>query len=379
MQTKKLQVIDGETLMDTRLEPTRFVVEQLLPQGLSLLGGAPKIGKSWLTLDLCVRVAKGEQLWEFPTRQGTVLYLCLEDKWQRIQERLNDITDEVPPTIFFAVSAGTIADGLIAQIEAFVKDRPGTVLVAIDTFQMVRQNSDTNYANDYQDILLLKRLADRLGICLLLVHHLRKMFDADPLNRLSGSTGISGAADMVMILDKSKRGEQNATLTCTGRDIKERQLEISLSENHVWQLIADSVTQPALLLDPFVNQFAEFMRTLERYEGGNTELTDLFNLDLPNPLTAKALKQKMNKHRFDLEVQGIRFESTRSNGTRILRVWLSDASDANDASFATGGCSKICDPCVPCDPVSPPAARSPLLACVRPECRFHAPLRGCAR
>ena len=181
MQTKKLQVVDGETLMDARLEPTRFVVEQLLPQGLALLGGAPKIGKSWLTLDLCVRVAKGEPLWDFSTRQGTVLYLCLEDKWQRIQDRLNDITDEVPPTIFFAVSAGTIADGLAAQIEAFVKEHPGTVLVAIDTFQMVRQNNDVSYAGDYQDVLLLKHLADRLDICLLLVHHLRKMFDADPL------------------------------------------------------------------------------------------------------------------------------------------------------------------------------------------------------
>ena len=247
LQTKKLQVVDGETLMDARLEPTRFVVEQLLPQGLALLGGAPKIGKSWLTLDLCVRVAKGESLWSFPTRQGTVLYLCLEDKWQRIQERLNDITDEVPPIIFFAISAGTIADGLAAQIEAFAKEHPDTVLVAIDTFQMVRQNNDVSYAGDYQDILLLKRLADRLDICLLLVHHLRKMFDADPLNRLSGSTGITGAADVTMILDKSRRSEQNATLTCVGRDIEYRELELSFSENHVWQLVSDSVTQPALL------------------------------------------------------------------------------------------------------------------------------------
>ena len=354
MQTKKLQVVDGETLMDTRLEPTRFVVEQLLPQSLALLGGAPKIGKSWLTLDLCVRVAKGEPLWDFPTQQGTVLYLCLEDKWQRIQDRLNDITDEVPSIIFFAVSAGTIADGLAAQIEAFVKEHPGTVLVAIDTFQMVRQNNDVSYAGDYQDVLLLKRLADRLGICLLLVHHLRKMFDADPLNRLSGSTGITGAADVTMILDKSRRSEQNATLTCVGRDIEYRELELCFGENHVWQLVADSVTQPALLLDPFVNQFAEFMRTLERYDGGNSELADLFSLDLPNPLTAKALKQKMNRHRFDLEAQGIHFESTRSNGTRGVRIWISDASDVSDASFSAGGCAKTCDPCVPCDPVPPP-------------------------
>jgi len=354
LQTKKLQVVDGETLMDARLEPTRFVVEQLLPQGLALLGGAPKIGKSWLTLDLCVRVAKGESLWNFPARQGTVLYLCLEDKWQRIQDRLNDITDEVPSTIFFAVSAGTLADGLAAQIESFVKEHPGTALVAIDTFQMVRQNNDVSYAGDYQDVLLLKRLADRLGICLLLVHHLRKMFDADPLNRLSGSTGISGAADVAMILDKSRRSEQNATLTCVGRDIEYRELELSFGENHAWQLVGDSVTQPALLLDPFVNQFAGFMRTLERYDGGNSELADLFSFDLPNPLTAKALKQKMNKHRFGLEAQGVFFESTRSNGVRGVRIWSSDASDASDANISTGVGAKTCVPCDPCVPVPPP-------------------------
>ena len=109
----------------------------------------------------------------------------------------------------------------------------------------------------------------------------------------------------------------------------------------------------ALLLDPFVNQFADFMRTLEKYDGGNSELADLFNLDLPNPLTAKALKQKMNKHRFDLEAQGVRFESSRSNGTRVLRICV---SDANDASFSTGGCTKTCNPCVPCGPVSPPGS-----------------------
>ena len=157
-----------------------------------------------------------------------------------------------------------------------------------------------------------------------------------------------------MVLDKSRRGEQNATLTCVGRDIEYRELELCFGENHVWQLVADSVTQPALLLDPFINQFSGFIRTLERYDGGNSELADLFSLDLPNPLTAKALKQKMNKYRFDLEAQGVHFESTRSNGTRGVRIWVSDASAVSDASFSTGGCSKICDPCVPCVPVPLP-------------------------
>ena len=95
----KLAVIDGETLMDMRLIPTKFCVDTLLPQGICILGGAPKIGKSWLVLDLCVRIAKGESIWNLQTHKGTVLYLCLEDILRRVQERLNCITDEVPKEV----------------------------------------------------------------------------------------------------------------------------------------------------------------------------------------------------------------------------------------------------------------------------------------
>lgn len=134
----KLTVIDGETLMDLKLPPTKFCVETLLPQGICMLGGAPKIGKSWMVLDLCIRIAKGDSIWNLPTKQGTTLYLCLEDPLRRVQERLNMITDDVPPNAYFAISAGTLADGLCEQIRKFVAEHPDTVLVAIDTFQIVR-------------------------------------------------------------------------------------------------------------------------------------------------------------------------------------------------------------------------------------------------
>ena len=73
----KLNVIDGETLLDMNLSPQKFCVKSLLPQGLSILGGAPKVGKSWMVMDLCVRVAKGEPIWNLETTKGTALYLCL--------------------------------------------------------------------------------------------------------------------------------------------------------------------------------------------------------------------------------------------------------------------------------------------------------------
>lgn len=245
-----LAVINGETLMDMDFPATKFCVETLLPQGICMLGGAPKVGKSWLVLDLCLKVAKGEPLWDLPTRQGTVLYLCLEDSMRRIKERLWKITDEAPDNIHFANEARTINEGLADQLRAFVQTYPDTVLIVIDTFQIIRNNSqDISYASEYEEMRLLKSIADELNLTILLVHHLRKQSDRDPLNMLSGTTGISGALDAVFVLEKLDRGSDGATLKCTGRDIQDRHLELRLSkENCVWCRISDSLTEPTLML-----------------------------------------------------------------------------------------------------------------------------------
>ena len=355
MNETKLAVIDGETLMDMRLPPTRFCVQTLLPQGVTILGGAPKIGKSWLVLDFCVRIAKGENVWGMPTTQGSTLYLCLEDTLRRVQERLCCITDEVPANAYFATCANTLPDGLCDQIRQFVAEHPDTVLVAIDTFQMVRSSdTDISYANDYQEIGRMKKMADELGISLLLVHHLRKQGDSDPLNKLSGTTGISGAVDAVFVLDKSKRSQAGATLICTGRDIEYRELELKFSkENCVWDLVADSAEEPFLLLPKEMVSFLSFMREAVYFSGSNSELTERFNAHSGYKVSTKGLKQMMNKWRYQLEEQGVQFRSYRSNGQRMVEVSFSVLkSDVSDSSNGESGSAKIsvpCDPCVPAD------------------------------
>ena len=189
-----LTVIDGETLMDKRLPPTKFCVDTLLPQGLCILGDSPKIGKSWFVLDLCVHVARGEPIWNLPVTQGETLYLCLEDSERRIQERLNTLTDDVPQGLYFATGKTSIESGVCDWIRDFKREHPDIILVAIDTFQLIRTpTADVSYGKDYAELQPLRILADELGISLLLVHHLRKMGDKDPINKLSGSTGIAGA------------------------------------------------------------------------------------------------------------------------------------------------------------------------------------------
>ena len=226
-KSKKLAVIDGETLMDMRLEPVRYCIEGVLSQGVAMICGSPKIGKSWMMLDWTIRIAKGEDIWNFKTTKGTTLYLCLEDNWNRVQSRLFEVTDEAPDNAYFAISSCSLADGLEKQITDFVTEHKDTVLVTIDTFQMIRnRDKDVSYANDYKEIERLKALADKLKITILLVHHLRKQGDSDPLNKISGTTGISGALDTTLILDRSNRNENNATLTCTGRDIESQRVGV---------------------------------------------------------------------------------------------------------------------------------------------------------
>lgn len=318
----KLTVIDGETLMDMRLAPTKFCINTLLPQGITILGGAPKIGKSWLVLDMCVRIAKGESVWNMPTTRGTTLYLCLEDTLRRVQERLNCITDDVPPNAFFATSANTLAEGLCDEIRTFVKEHPDTVFVAIDTFQIIRSSgADISYGSDYDEIRQMKQLADELNISLLLVHHLRKQGDSDPLNKLSGTTGIIGAVDSVFVLDKSKRNEKLASLICTGRDIEHRQLELKFSNTDcIWKLESDSCEQPEKLLPAEMELLVEFMKEQKTFVGGNSEFVENFKQATDSDVNTKGFKQLMNRWRYALEELGVHYRDYRSNGTRLLEI-----------------------------------------------------------
>ena len=322
MAENRFVAMDGVTLTELEFSARKFCVKGLIPQGLCILGGAPKVGKSWLVLEWCIRIAKGEPVWEMPTTQGTTLYLCLEDTYQRVQQRVFCITDELPQNIYFANAAGTLEEGLEEQILTFVREHPDTVLIVIDTFQIVRGNGkEPSYGGDYSDLQKLKRIADSQQITILLVHHLRKQGDRDPINRLSGTTGISGAVDGAFVLDRKDRSQNAALLICTGRDMDYRELELKFSkEKFVWELISDSLEKPERLLPPELISFLEYMKTVEYFSGGNTELTERIKECSGIELEPKRLKQLMNRFRDSLQELGLTFRSHRSNGQRLVEV-----------------------------------------------------------
>ncbi|MEG0323956.1 MAG: AAA family ATPase, partial [Raoultibacter sp.] len=215
----------------------QWVIEDLLSTGLTLLVGAPKIGKSWLTLYIALCVSSGTPLWGFATTQGEVLCLCLEDTFSRIQQRLWRLTDEASECLYFAVQADRIQGGLLSQLQSFIAEHPKTKLVFVDTFQTVRMPSrDSAYAADYNDIGVLKRFADDNGIALLVVHHTRKMGDSDVFNTVSGTTGITGSADSTLVLTRDTRCGGTATLSVTGRDVEFQELKLRFHDCR-WELV----------------------------------------------------------------------------------------------------------------------------------------------
>ncbi len=265
MSQNHFHTIDGETLMNTPLPPIRFTISTLLPQGLSILAGAPKVGKSWLALQICLAVANGEMLWGLPTTKSGALYLCLEDSFTRIQSRLFDVGGDAPANVYFVVMSDGIGSGLEEQIENFLAEHPDAALIVIDTLQKVRSfTNDNAYAADYHDVGLLKALADKYGIAVLLIHHLRKQADDDPMNMVSGTMGITGAVDNSFVLKETKRGSGRATLYCTGRDIEYREIELAQDKlTHCWNLESDSMENPSAQLDDMVRVFAEYIGLTE--------------------------------------------------------------------------------------------------------------------
>ncbi len=279
--TQRLKTVTGEELMNEPIRPPNFIVDSLLSQGLHILAGAPKVGKSWLALWLAVTVAKGEPVWGMAVRQGTTLYLCLEDSTLRIQNRLFEITEDAPANVHFCTESRVVGAGLEEQLETFLTEHPDTSLVIIDTLQMVRSTKrDNTYANGYSDLSALKKIADAHGFAILLIHHLRKEnADDDVFKRISGTTAISGAVDSSFTLVEEGRGSGQATLYCIGRDIEYRELSLVRSECNVWDV--EETLLPVNKSDNLISLLSAFVKARGNFIGTPMELVT--NID---PVTA---------------------------------------------------------------------------------------------
>lgn len=332
---EKLKIVDADTLLSTPMEKILFIVDGLLPQGMHILCGASKIGKSWMMLWLCLQVAQGNPVWDLQTNVCDVLYLCLEDTFGRIQSRLYELTDSAPETLRFAVMCGQIGSGLEVQIEDYLSEYPKTKLIVIDTLQKVRDAKSGNgrngmYGSDYDDIAALKQIADRHKIAIVAVHHLRKLADnGDPFNQVSGTTGITGAVDSSYVLKKDTRSADTAVLLATGRDIEYQQLILKF-KNRIWQVVERKNERELRQeeVPSFVFRLVDFMRNKSEWTGTATELLKV--LDEIEIKPAAVTKMLSRFYYEALEPNGIKYSLHRTGKCRELKLHRSDGNDKND-------------------------------------------------
>ncbi len=230
------------SLMAEELAEPPWAVSGLLPEGVSLLAGKPKMGKSWLALSLAISIAQGQPaLGALPTKQGAVLYLGLEDNEQRIRSRMIQMLQGTPPppnTLFWAGGCAPLTMGGLADLDAWITSAEQPRLIVIDTLARVRVQNGAGsvYADDYAAIVPLKQLAEQHHLSILLIHHLRKNGASDPMDEISGSTGLTGATDCNMVLQR-ERGQNRASLHITGRDVEDQELKLAFDgQTGLWSL-----------------------------------------------------------------------------------------------------------------------------------------------
>ena len=330
-----LEVHTAQWLLENPLEQPGWVVEDLVPCGLTLLAGDPKIGKSWLALDLALRVSLGEPFWGFATAKGGVLYLCLEDTFNRVQARLQRLVDEANDNLCCAVAAKRIGAGLTEQLRGFAHERASLRMVIVDTFQTVRTPSNqTIYSADYDDMGALKNLADELKIALLVLHHTRKMGDGDVFNTISGSNGLMGCADETMVLKRKSRGSSNALLSITGRDIKDQEFTLRFV-NCRWELVkkASDEELEARAIPESVHAVIRFIldEPAGTWKGTASELLAAIGCE---SIKANVLSKYLNEHSDFMRSRGVSFSKKTVRGVKLNHLKRVPTGDDGGANFA---------------------------------------------
>jgi len=235
-----VELVSAREIQEMDLPPINWIVKELLPEGLAILAGRPKLGKSWMALNVALAVAKGNNaLGFFETVRCKVFYIALEDNYLRIQSRLDNILnveyDKRAPENLFFLKHGTnlpkLSDGGLDELEKLIKDDPDIKLIVIDTLGRIKgekKRHDNNiYQADYDLSSGLQNLAINHHVCILLVHHTKKGSEENVFDEISGTTGLTGGVDTMLVIKKT--GEKS-TLHITGRDVMWNEYSINFDD-----------------------------------------------------------------------------------------------------------------------------------------------------
>ncbi len=243
----RANIMSAGKLLEKVFPEPKYAVEGILPEGLTVFVGKPKLGKTWCVLGIAIAVASGGRaIGKIPVEEGDVLCLGLEDGARRLQNRLKMLLNggHCPQRLDIATNWRRLDEGGLDDIEGWLQEHPEARLVIVDTLKRVRppeQRGGRLYDDDYNTIAPLGDLAKEYGVAVVVVHHTRKLESEDPLELVSGSNGITGAADGVLVLKRATRGGTDAELYATGRDFEDKALALTWDKATCqWIIVGDA-------------------------------------------------------------------------------------------------------------------------------------------
>ena len=234
--------ISAKALMAMDFPPINYVVPGYIAEGLTLFAGSPKIGKSWMALGLGVAIASGRPAFgSIAVDQGDVLYLALEDNPRRLKRRLLKMGVSTPPErLTLCTDWPNLDEGCVDEIATWIGEVEKPTLVVVDVLSKVRPDAsgkDSAYDADYRTLTGLQLLAGHHGLAIVVVHHTRKMEADDPFDSVSGTRGLTGAADTVLVL-KRDSGTPRTILYGRGRDVEEIETAFEFDrDNGTWRIV----------------------------------------------------------------------------------------------------------------------------------------------
>jgi hypothetical protein len=240
------QLFTAKEVLTMDIPEPKWAIPSLLPVGLSVLAGKPKKGKSLFALNILLAITcRTPALGNISVAKGgSAIYLALEDTKLRLQKRIarmlkgRDVTD----SLYLATEFPKMPEGL-TRLENEIQKYRDLRLVVIDTWGRFRP-WDKNQRTDPYDVSVsdagkLKALADRYGIAILLIHHMRKTGSEDIIDTVYGSVGLTATADGVLAL--VRKGQPEAVLHVSGRDVEPQEIALKLDASTLtWESMGDA-------------------------------------------------------------------------------------------------------------------------------------------
>lgn len=296
---QKINLIGANDVQRMELKPINWIIPNFLPEGLAIIAGRPKIGKSWLALNLSLAIARGgKALSYFDCNEHSILYLPYEDNFRRLQSRMNNILSyeddkNAPTNLFYPenLEFPKLNDGGLEKLKEIITANTDIKVVIVDTLgrALLQKKSISNnqFLDDYNLGSEIQKFAMENQIAILLIHHTRKMQAENIFDEISGSTGITASPDSLFVL---KKGNQSCILHTTGRDLPDNEYSLKFnSDSFTWKI--------------------EGLKEEIQVSGERQEILDLFNCNTELVLKTSEITSSLGKHKSTISQLLRRMES----------------------------------------------------------------------